>query len=190
MPRAELPQRRFETGERIAGKCRLRRRLATGSMGGEVWLAPNVSTGADLTLKLLARGGSELEREMQVEARFRNEACMTAGLAHRNIVKVFDLVEEKDGTLAVVMERLRGETLFAYLQRLGPRPPRDALAIMIPILNALGDAHDRGIVHRDVTPSNIFLAVDRDGHVTPKLVDFGIAKSRSSLPGETCREAA
>jgi serine/threonine protein kinase len=174
------------TGERIGGKYRLRRRLASGGMG-EVWLARNVSTGAEVALKLLARGDSELEREMEVEQRFRNEACVTAGLSHRNIVRVFDLLEESDGTLGLVMERLRGETLFAYVGRLGARPSGDAVEIMIPILNALEHAHACGIVHRDVTPSNIFLAVDPDGHVTPKLVDFGIAKSRLSPRGEAAQ---
>jgi serine/threonine protein kinase len=178
--------RLFATGERIGGKYRLRRRLAAGGMG-EVWLAKNVSTGAEVALKLLARGDSELEHEMEVEQRFRNEACMTAGLSHRNIVKVFDLLEEADGTLGLVMERLRGETLFAYVRRLGARPFRDAVEILVPVLNALEHAHACGIVHRDVTPSNIFLAVDPDGHLTPKLVDFGIAKSRSSPRGEAAR---
>lgn len=91
---------------------------------GEVWLARNVSTGAEVALKLLARGDSEVEHEIEVEQRFRNEACVTAGLSHRNIVKVFDLLDEADGTLGLVMERLRGETLFAYTQRLGARSPR------------------------------------------------------------------
>jgi eukaryotic-like serine/threonine-protein kinase len=186
MPHAASPPKRFATGARIGGKYRLRRRLATGGMG-EVWLARNVSTGAEVALKLLARGDSEVEHEIEVEQRFRNEACVTAGLSHRNIVKVFDLLDEADGTLGLVMERLRGETLFAYTQRLGARSPRDAVEIMIPILNALEHAHARGIVHRDVTPPNIFLAVDPDGHVTPKLVDFGIAKSRSSPRGEAAQ---
>jgi serine/threonine-protein kinase len=186
MPRAASPPRRFETGQRFGAKYRLRKRLAMGGMG-EVWLAWNVSTGAEVALKLLAWGGAEREREMEIEQRFRNEACVTAGLSHRNIVKVFDLVEEADGTLGLVMERLRGETLSAYAQRLGPRPPRDAVEIMIPILNALEHAHACGVVHRDVTPPNIFLAVDPDGHVTPKLVDFGIAKSRSSPRGDTAQ---
>ncbi len=146
----------------------------------EVWAAWNESTRAEVALKVLARGGAEVERELAIEERFRNEARVTAGLSHRNIVRVFDLVEEADGTLALVMERLRGETLGAYVSRLGPRPSQDGVEIMIAILNALDHAHARGVVHRDVTPANIFLALDPDGHVTPKLVDFGIAKSPTS----------
>jgi serine/threonine protein kinase len=146
----------------------------------EVWAAWNESTRAEVALKVLARGGAEVERELAIEERFRNEARVTAGLSHRNIVRVFDLVEEADGTLALIMERLRGETLGAYVSRLGPRPSQDAVEIMIAILNALDHAHARGVVHRDVTPANIFLALDPDDHVTPKLVDFGIAKSTTT----------
>jgi serine/threonine-protein kinase len=166
---------RLEPHNRVAGKFRLGRRLATGGMG-EVWVARNESTGADVALKMLRRGDADRERELQIEERFRHEARLSAMLSHRSIVKVFDLLTEPDGTLVLVMELLRGETLQAYLERKGPRPAREGVAVVTPILSALAHAHERGIVHRDVTPSNIFLAVDPDGHVTPKLVDFGIAK--------------
>jgi len=166
---------RFEPHNRIAGKFRLRKRLATGGMG-EVWVARNESTGADVALKVLRRGDTDREHELQVEERFRHEARLSAMLSHRSIVKVFDLVEESGGTLVLVMELLRGETLQHYVERKGPRPAREAVAVVTPILSALAHAHARGVVHRDVTPSNIFLAIDPDGHVTPKLVDFGIAK--------------
>ncbi len=176
---AESLTPRFEANEIVGGKYRLRKHLATGGMG-EVWVAQNGSTGAQVAMKLLRRGVADPEREREAEMRFRNEACLSAGLAHRNIVKVFDLVESGDRTLGLVMELLRGETLRAHLDRVGWLPESDALAVMTAVLNGLAHAHDRGIVHRDVTPSNIFLAVDSDGHVTPKLVDFGIAKSTSS----------
>ncbi|HEX4447178.1 MAG TPA: serine/threonine-protein kinase, partial [Polyangiaceae bacterium] len=78
--------------------------------------------------------------------------------------------------LVLVMELLRGETLERHLKRRGPLPAREALAIAVLLLSALAHAHATGIVHRDVTPANVFLAIDPDGHVTPKLLDFGIAK--------------
>jgi serine/threonine-protein kinase len=166
---------RLEPHNRVAGKFRLGRRLAVGGMG-EVWVARNEATGADVALKMLRRGDADRERELQIEERFRHEARLSAMLSHRSIVKIFDLIQEPDGTLVLVMELLRGETLQAYLEKTGPRPSREAVAIVSPILSALAHAHERGIVHRDVSPANIFLAVDPDGHVTPKLVDFGIAK--------------
>jgi serine/threonine-protein kinase len=147
---------------------------------GEVWVARNEATGADVALKVLRRGSSESAEE-RLEERFRQEARLSAMLSHRSIVRVFDLVEEADGTLVLVMELLRGETLHRYLERLGPRPPLEAVALLSPVLGALSHAHELGLVHRDVSPANIFLAVDPDGHVAPKLVDFGIAK-RSGAP--------
>jgi serine/threonine-protein kinase len=179
MPAAASPLARFEPHNKVAGKFRLRRRIAVGGMG-EVWVARNESTGADLALKVLRRGARPNAEELEIEARFRHEAQLSAMLSHRSIVKVFDLAEEADGTLILVMELLRGETLLRYLERNGPRSTREAVAILGPILGALGHAHSLGIVHRDLTPANIFLAVDPDGHVTPKLVDFGIAKLSSA----------
>jgi len=166
---------RFEPQNRIADKFRLKRRIATGGMG-EVWVARNEATQADVALKVLRRGDADRAEELQIEERFRHEARLSAMLSHRSIVKVFDLIEAPGGTLVLVMELLRGETLQRYLEKRGPRSAAEAVAIISPVLSALGHAHERGIVHRDVTPSNIFLAVDPDGHVTPKLVDFGIAK--------------
>ncbi len=180
MPATAAPPR-FEPHNKIAGKFRLRRRIAVGGMG-EVWVARNESTGADVALKVLRRGARARAEELEIEARFRHEARLSSMLSHRSIVKVFDLAEEPDGTLILVMELLRGETLLSYLERRGPRSTREAIAILGPILGALGHAHSLGIVHRDVTPANIFLAVDPDGHVTPKLVDFGIAKLTREVP--------
>ncbi len=168
---------RFEPREQVAGKYRLLRLLATGGMG-EVWVARNEATGAEVALKVLRRDerAAASGDERQVEERFRQEARLSAQLSHRSIVRVFDLVEEEGGALVLVMELLRGETLFQYLSRLGPRPGEEAVAILTPILGALAHAHDLGLVHRDVSPANVFLAVDPDGHVSPKLVDFGLAK--------------
>jgi eukaryotic-like serine/threonine-protein kinase len=160
---------------RVGGKYRLGKRLAVGGMG-EVWVARNQATGADIALKLC--GGDAANEEAAL--RFRQEARLGAMLSHRSIVRIFDLVEETDGTLLLVMELLRGQTLDRHLRTRGPLPSKEAIAIMLPVLSALAHAHDRGIVHRDVSPANIFLTVDPDGQVIPKLVDFGIAKLPAS----------
>ncbi len=173
---------RLAPGLQLAGKYRLRRLLASGGMG-QVWVATNESTGADVALKVLRRaeaGEGDVEGVRHAEERLRQEARLSAMLTHRSIVRVFDLVEQ-DGSLVLVMELLRGETLHDYAKRLGPRSSEEAIAILVPVLGALAHAHDLGLVHRDVTPSNIFLGVDPDGHVTPKLVDFGIAKARAGV---------
>jgi serine/threonine protein kinase len=148
---------------------------------GEVWAARNRTTGAEVAVKM---GRVAAAREDSA-LRFRHEARLAAMLSHRSIVRVFDLVEEDDGTLVLVMELLRGETLERYLRRRGPSPIAEAIAIVLPILSALAHAHETGIVHRDVTPANVFLAIDPDGHVTPKLLDFGIAKIPAAATRQT-----
>jgi serine/threonine-protein kinase len=175
---------RFEPRTRIANKYLLRRRIAVGGMG-EVWVALNEATHAEVALKALRRGDGRVEG-LEFEERFRHEARLSAMLSHRSIVKVYDLIEEPDGTLVLVMELLRGESLRRHLKKRGPLGAKEAVAIISPVLSALGHAHERGIVHRDINPSNIFLAVDPDGHVTPKLLDFGIAKlEKGEAPVQT-----
>lgn len=155
----------------MGGKLRLLQRIGRGGMG-EVWLARNEATGAEVAVKTLHASG----RESVLEERFRQEARLAATISHRHVVRIFDLVDEPDGTLGLVMELLRGGTLEATLEDRVPMSPAAALAVTLPVLSALQHVHERGIVHRDVKPGNIFFAVEPDGHVIPKILDFGIAK--------------
>jgi serine/threonine protein kinase len=158
----------------LAGKLRLLERIAIGGMG-EIYRGQNLATGGDVAVKLLEPSlADDDSRE-----RFRHEARVSAILAHPSVVRVFDLLEEPDGTLALVMELLAGETLEQRLLK-GPLSPELAVATMHPILSALDHAHEVGIIHRDVKPANIFLAVAPDGTITPKLLDFGVAKTHPS----------
>jgi serine/threonine-protein kinase len=140
-------------------------------------MATNASTGAEVAVKTLL---PEFARSSDALARFRDEAHATAKLAHRGIVRVFDLVEiaPGSGSLLIVMELLRGHTLAERLATQGPLPVAETLAVVLPILSALSHAHGAGIVHRDVKPDNVFLAIEPDGQVFPKLVDFGISQLR------------
>jgi serine/threonine-protein kinase len=160
-------------GTRLGAKYALVRRLATGGMG-EVWLAQNETTHANVALKVLRPGAAS--KATEAEDRFRREARLAGVLAHRSIVRIFDFLEESDGTLVLVMELLQGETLEQWLGRRGPLPEREAMAVMAAVLSALQHGHEQGVIHRDVKPSNIFLAVESDGKVIPKLLDYGIAK--------------
>jgi serine/threonine-protein kinase len=141
-----------------------------------VWVARNEATGAEVAIKvLLAR---EIESP-EAAARFRREAYASAQLAHRGIVRVFDLVDlgpPNDGSLVMVMELLRGQTLADRMDRQARFTVEEMLHIVVPLLSALTHAHRAGIIHRDLKPENVFLAVDPDGHVTPKILDFGISK--------------
>ncbi len=163
-------------GDVIAKKLELVRRLAEGGMGA-LWVARNLSTQAEVAIKVLLPHRSDDDHAAE---RFRHEAEVGAKLAHRNVTRVFDLLVDDDGALVLVMELLHGRTLEAAYKEKGTLPAVEAVELIVPILGALQHAHDRGVIHRDVKPSNIFLDVDPDGHTTPKLLDFGIAKETDS----------
>ena len=74
------------------------------------------------------------------------------------------------------MELLRGETLASHMDAKRRFTLEETMAIVLPLLSALAHAHAQGIVHRDLKPDNVFLVVDPDGHVIPKILDFGISK--------------
>ena len=135
--------------------------IGRGGMG-EVWQAQNSRTGARVALKIFNGGGDS-------KLRFRQEAKLAAQLAHPNIVHVYDLLEEEDGTLALVMEHLRGETLASCIAR-APLEVGVALAATLPILSALDHAHRSGVIHRDLKPANVMLV--KRGAV---IIDFGLA---------------
>jgi eukaryotic-like serine/threonine-protein kinase len=105
-------------------------------------------------------------------ARFRREARAAAGLSHPSVVAVFDTGSD-DGTHFIVMEHVEGRTLADVLELDGPLEPGRAAEIAEAVCDALGFAHARGIVHRDVKPANIM--VTPDGGV--KVMDFGIARA-------------
>ena len=163
-------------GDVVGGKYLLLRQLGAGGMG-QVWMARNSSTGAEVAVKALLPGFASSDEAL---ARFRDEAHATARLAHRGIVQLFDLVEVHPdaGSLLIVMELLRGHTLAERLASHGPLSVGQTLAIVLPILSALTHAHGAGVVHRDVKPDNVFLALEPDGQISPKLVDFGISQLR------------
>jgi serine/threonine protein kinase len=165
----------FAPGVTLGGKYTLQSRLGSGAVG-EVWAATNRSTRATVALKLV--GAGTVSRD--AASRFRHEAALSGPLSHRNIVRVYDFLEEPGGTLILVMERLRGENARERLLRTGLLPAASAVSIATQILSALEHAHANRIIHRDVKPPNLFLSTEPDGSITPKLLDFGIAKTEAS----------
>jgi serine/threonine-protein kinase len=118
------------------------------------------------------------------------EARLCAQLTEPAVCRVLDFGFTLRGDPFVVSELLSGETFDDRLLRVCRLPAVEAVGLLLPVLDALGAAHKKDIVHRDVKPANVFLA-SADGRVQPKLLDFGIAcssdvRSRMSLAGTIC----
>lgn len=163
MPRAH------RRGDVIASKYMLEEMIGQGGMG-TVWVARNLALDVQVALKVLLPG---LEATGAAN-RLLEEARAEAKLEHPAIVRVFDFGKTDDGNPFIVMELLDGRSLGDLLRQRRRLSAQEAVQILLPVLDALVTAHERGIVHRDLTPENIFLAREAR-RVQPKIVDFGIA---------------
>jgi serine/threonine protein kinase len=141
-------------------------KLGQGGMG-EVYRAQDTKLGRDVALKVLPEDAA---RDPERHARFVREARSIAALKHPNIVTVYS-VEEADGATFLTMELVEGRSLSEMIPNDGMRLDR-FFDHAIPLSDAIGFAHDRGITHRDLKPGNVM--IDRDGRV--KVLDFGLAK--------------
>ncbi|MGK3995733.1 serine/threonine-protein kinase [Sorangium sp. So ce1024] len=164
-------RRIYREGDVIGGKYRLRYVLGEGGMG-MVWLARNDLLHIDVAIKFIRREVKSTEATV----RLQQEARAAARIDHPSIVRVLDFGESDQHDPYIVMEVLRGEQLVEAIERRKRFSPEAALRILLPIASALAAAHDSKIVHRDVKPENIFLVKNDRGEITPKIVDFGIAK--------------
>jgi eukaryotic-like serine/threonine-protein kinase len=143
--------------------------IGAGGMG-EVYRARDTRLNRDVAIKVLP---ASLAADTQRLQRFKQEALAVAALNHPNALAVYDIGTQDNGSPYMVSELLEGESLRQRL-RSGPLPLRKAIDYALQIAKGLAAAHDKGVVHRDVKPENIF--VTRDGRV--KLLDFGLAKLR------------
>jgi eukaryotic-like serine/threonine-protein kinase len=153
------------------GRYRVVDRIGRGAMG-VVYAAEDETLGRRVAVKVMM---GDLEDEPEMRGRFFREARITGQLAHRNIVTVFDLGEE-DGHPFIVMELLKGMPLAEHLATPAGESLDARIDIMMQICEGLQAAHSKGVVHRDVKPSNLF--VQHDGSV--KILDFGVARLASS----------
>jgi eukaryotic-like serine/threonine-protein kinase len=163
--------RSYAPGEQIAGKYQLLRMLDQGGMG-MVWVAHHLGLDVHVALKLVR---PEVESP-EVAERLVVEAQAAARLRHPAIVQVLDVGRTEEGGPFLVMELLDGECLAGVLEREGRLDPITALRVILPIASALEAMHDKGILHRDVKPENVFLSLDDAGRWQPKLIDFGLAR--------------
>ena len=162
-------------GEVLAAKYRLEELLGSGGMG-HVYRAVNEHVGRAVAIKVLRREHAE---NAQVVDRFLREARAANLVRHPNVVDVLDIGKEDDGTPFIVQELLVGEDLAHLVARRGGKlPVEEVCDLLLPVIDAVAEAHARGIVHRDIKPENVFLAKASRGPI-PKLLDFGISKVRA-----------
>jgi serine/threonine-protein kinase len=161
----------IEAGSVIGGRYRLDHVLGEGGMGA-VWAATHTLTHKRVAIKLLK---AEIASADTLR-RFVREARAASAVRHPNVVQVHDILSLDDGSPAMVMDFLEGETLGQFLARSGPIALTELAAIMAPVVSAVGSAHAAGIIHRDLKPDNIFLARLGDGRTESMVLDFGIAK--------------
>jgi tRNA A-37 threonylcarbamoyl transferase component Bud32 len=155
-------------GTLLSGRYRLDAQVGTGGMSS-VYRAFDTVLERQVAIKLMHR---EIASHTDQLERFRREARAVAQLNHPYVVGVIDAGED-DAMPYIVFEYVEGETLKDRIRRQGRLPISEAVAYAIEIARALGAAHERGIVHRDVKPQNVL--VDEEG--SAKVTDFGIART-------------
>jgi|GEM_PF-541372 serine/threonine-protein kinase len=156
----------------MLGEYRVLAPLGSGGVG-LVYRGEQPVIGRPVAIKVLK---AEYARDPNHARRFLEEARSVSAARHPGIIDVFSFGQTPAGVPYLVMELLEGEPLDALLARRGSLPPKEALSLLIPMLNALSAAHAAGVIHRDLKPGNVFIVQLRDGTTFPKLLDFGLAR--------------
>lgn len=159
------------------GQYRLGEKIGSGGMG-DVYLAEHRLLKRTCALKLIR---SEMSEDATIVGRFEREVQATASLTHWNTVQVFDYGQTAEGTFFYVMEHLHGCNLRQVVQQTGPISEDRVVFIVKQVVEALREAAAHKLVHRDVKPSNIFLARAGARHDVVKLLDFGLVRPLANV---------
>ncbi|MCM1160453.1 MAG: Stk1 family PASTA domain-containing Ser/Thr kinase [Roseburia sp.] len=161
----------IKIGMLIGDRYEILEKIGTGGMS-DVYKAKCHKLNRFVAIKVLKQ---EFNENTNFVSKFRIEAQAAAGLAHPNIVNVYDVGEE-EGIYYIVMELVEGITLKNYIEKKARLSVKEAVSIAIQVSMGIEAAHNNNIIHRDIKPQNIMIA--RDGKV--KVTDFGIAKAATS----------
>ena len=167
---------------RELGSYRLIERLGQGGMG-EVWRASHQLLAREAAIKFIRPEsfvGMSAEESRTMVQRFEREARATASLSSAHTVDLYDFGIADDGTFYYVMELLDGLDLDRLVRRFGPLPPARAVHLLTQVCESLEESHEKGLIHRDVKPANIYVC--RSGVLRDfvKVLDFGLVAHRNS----------
>jgi serine/threonine-protein kinase len=159
-------------GAILAGKYRVERVLGRGGMGVVV-AAHHLQLDEKVALKFLL---PEALQNADTVSRFAREARAAVKIKSEHVARVSDVGQLDNGSPYMVMEYLEGADLSVWLRQRGPMPVETAVDFVLQACEAIAEAHALGIVHRDLKPANLFCVTRADGHLSIKVLDFGISK--------------
>jgi len=164
----ETPFEDLPRGNLFAERYEIIESLGTGGMG-KVYRAIDREVKEEVALKLVK---PEIAQDEATIKRFRNELKVARKVSHRNVCRMHDLGKAEEGYY-ISMEYVEGENLKSYIRKIGKLTEEETISLAQQVCEGLKEAHELGVIHRDMKPQNIM--IDRDGRV--KIMDFGIARS-------------
>jgi serine/threonine protein kinase len=157
---------------KMLGQYEIIRKIGEGGMG-QVYLATHAMLRRPTAIKLLK---ADSVQDLRAQNRLQKEVQLTCQLTHPNTVEVFDYGRTPEGVFYYAMEYLDGFTLEALVDLVGSVPPARIVHILLQICGSLQEAHELGILHRDIKPGNIMLTIRGGEFDTVKVLDFGLVK--------------
>lgn len=173
----ERPDDLIPVGSVLGGRYELERLIGEGGMG-RVFVAKQLRTGRRYALKVLL---PHVAITPDAYRRFEREATLASSLGHPGIIQVHDYDQTENGLHYIVMDLLEGETVEQRIAR-GNLSFDEARHWILAAAAALASAHDKGLVHRDVKPANLFIAKNGDGTHRLVVLDFGVVKPMDGSP--------
>ena len=159
-------------GQVLAERYQVLRVIGRGGMGA-VYEGSHLGLGKRVAIKVLLQ---KLAKNQEAIERFHREATNASRIGNDHVADINDIGYTPDGRTFVVMELLEGKTLGRLIQETAPMPAARVVHIIRQVLLGLGAAHDKGVVHRDVKPDNIFLVRAGEDPDYVKILDFGVSK--------------
>jgi DNA-binding NtrC family response regulator/NO-binding membrane sensor protein with MHYT domain len=156
-------------------RYRLIQKLGSGGMG-EVWLGKHQLLARPVAIKLIRTDATAYNDKQTTMRRFQREAQITATLSSPHTIRLYDFGVSESGSFYFVMELLNGLSLKSIVERFGPVIPERAVMLLQQVCRSLSEAHEVGLVHRDIKPGNIFVCKMGSEYDFLKVLDFGMVK--------------